>query len=128
MVSELRKSILENEDIQQEIVAVPEWGGTKLEVRGMNGKDRASFLRRSTDSEGNIAYENFYPELLIATLFDPESGEKVFEPADRDALNQKSGAALERLAIVAQRLSGLGVSDVEAAEGNSEGSQSNGST
>jgi hypothetical protein len=128
MATELRKSIFEADDIGREVVDVPEWE-VKVEVRGMNGKARATFLRRATNpADGTLEYEKFYPELLIATIHDPESGEKVFESADRDAINEKSGAALERLALVAQRLSGLGAADVEAAKGNSESSQSEGST
>lgn len=135
MASELRKKILEVDDIQVEQVLVPEWGVT-IEVRGMNGLDRAQFLRRSTNDDGQVAYERFYPELLIATCFVPPeneedergSGEKLFEPADRDALNSKAGAAIERIAAVAQRLSGLGTIDVEDAQGNSSGSPKNAST
>jgi hypothetical protein len=127
-MSELKKSILDADDIQSEIVEVPEWN-VKVEVRGMNGRDRANFLKRSTNPvDGTLDYDKFYPELLIGTLFDPETGEKVFEGPDRDSLNTKSGKALERLATVAQRLSGLGVVDVEVAKGNSDSSQSNAST
>jgi len=141
MASELRQKILEVEDIQIEIVPVTEWD-VDIEVRGMSGLERAGFLRRSTDKEGEVAFERFYPELLIATCFEPPekneegtyedvvlgTGEKLFEPADRDTLNSKSGAALERIAQVGQRLSGLGQQDVEEAEGNSNGSPKNAST
>ncbi len=128
MASELRKKILEVEDIQKEIVVVPEWGDAEIEVRGMSGLQRALFLRRSTDKDGEVAFERFYPQLLIATCFDPESGELLFDAADADTLNAKSGAALERVAQVSQRLSGLGAVDVEEAQGNSNSSPKNAST
>lgn len=127
MGSDLRKSILEADDIGEEILDVPEWG-TKLLIKGMNGKERANFLKRSMNIDGEVAFDRFYPELVIATAHDPESGDKIFEAADRDPLNTKSGAALERIATVAQRLSGLGSSDVEVVKGNSASSQSNAST
>lgn len=113
---ELRKAIFESEDIPEEVVAVPEWN-TKILVRGMNGKQRARFLRRSTDpASGQVSWESFYPELVIATAHDPDSGDQIFEEADRDTLNQKSGIALNRVAEIAQRLSGLGGDDVEEAK------------
>jgi hypothetical protein len=40
-------------------------------------------------------------------VFDPESGEQVFLPEDNDAINLKSGSALEVVANVSLRLSGL---------------------
>jgi hypothetical protein len=128
MASELRKHIFEVEDIPEEMVDVPEWD-TKILVKGMNGKGRATFLRRSSDPvSGQVSFENFYPELVIATAFDPDSGEQIFEPADRDKLNSKSGVALNRVAEVAQRLSGLGGTDVEEAKKDSPEIPSNGST
>lgn len=128
MASELRKLITEMNDIPEEMVEVPEWD-VKIMVRGMTGKGRANFLRRSTDPvTGNIQYENFYPELVIACSFDPETGEQIFDPADRDMLNSKSGMALGRVADVAQRLSGLGGDDIEEAKKDSGEIQSSGST
>ena len=127
MASELRKLVFEAEDIPEEEVTVPEWGVTIL-VRGMNGKGRANFLRRSTNAQGEVSFENFYPELVIATAFDPETGEQVFEASDREELNRKSGLALNRVAEVAQRLSGLGTADLEEAKKESEETESNGST
>jgi hypothetical protein len=116
----LRDQILNFDDIQIEKLVVSEWGGIEIEVRGMSGKERAQFLRRITGGDGEVNIERFYPELIIATVFDPESGAKVFEGADRDVINTKSGAALEKIAQVAQRLSGLGSTDVEEAAGKSE--------
>lgn len=111
----LRARILETEDLPIEIVPVPEWGGVKVEVRGMNGLDRARFMQKVAGSDG-VNFESWYPELIIATAHDPETGEKVFEKADKDPLNRKAGAALSRLGDTAARLSGLGASDVESAE------------
>jgi len=128
MASELKKSILDYEDIPEETIEIEEWGGIKLLIKGMTGKSRANFLKRASDDDGNIAYDRFYPELIIATVYDPESQEPVFEGADRTALNQKSGAALEAVARVSQRLSGLGVEDVEEAKKDSSGTKKTVST
>lgn len=111
----MRNAILAVDDIPTEMVEVPEWGVTLL-LKGMNGKQRAAFLKSATDAQGNVSFDRFYAELVIASAYDPESGEQVFEAADRDALNEKSGRALERLASVATRLSGIGGGDLEEAK------------
>lgn len=116
MASELRKTILEADDIEKETVEVPQWGVT-VEVRSMTGKQRSAFMKRvSAGGSGEVDFERFFAELIIATSFDPETGEQLFEAADRDALNQKSGAALQLLADPAMKLSGLDSGAVEAAK------------
>ena len=114
MAGELRKTILEADDIATEIVEVPEWG-TSIEVRGMDGKERAKLLKGAATG-GEINMEKWFPDLLIATVYDPATGEKVFEPADRDAINHKSGAAIAAIADVSARLSGLGETDMQLAK------------
>lgn len=114
MAGELRKTILEADDIAAENIEVEEWGIT-IQVRGMSGKERAKLLKGATTG-GEVNMEKWFPDLLIATVHDPETGEKVFEPADRDALNAKSGSAIAAIADVAARLSGLGETDVQLAK------------
>jgi hypothetical protein len=114
MASELRKTILETEDLQKELVHVPEWD-VDVEVRSMTGKERARIMRVAAEGT-TVNLERWFPEIVIASAYDPDTGEKLFEPADRDALNAKNGAALNRLAVVGQRLAGLMESDVEAAK------------
>ena len=129
MASELRSKILEADDIEEETITVDQWGGIELLIVGMSGKARANFLKRSSRG-GEVDLERFYPELIITTAHDPETRERVFEDADRDAISAKSGAALEQVAQVALRLSGMAARSVEEAvedlsEAPSEGSTSN---
>lgn len=115
----LREQIIKADDITSETVDVPEWN-VKVEVRTLSGRDRAKMLKSHMDSEGVLDIEKLYPALLIAAVFDPDSGDKVFTEFDYDVLNNKSGAALERVAQVAIRLSGLGGEAVaEAGKGSS---------
>lgn len=102
----LRDKILGAQDITSETVTVPEWDVT-VEVRGLTGTQRARLLKNGFEANGAVNFERLYPELVIASTFDPESGERIFSEADRDALNDKSGAALERIAQAAMRVSGL---------------------
>lgn len=129
MASELRATVLESDDIESEEITIDQWGVTLL-VKGMSGGDRAKFIKRSSRG-GEVDLERFYPEVVIATCFDPANpDEKVFEPADRDALSAKSGAALEQVATMALRLSGMTQTAVKdevesLREAPSEGSTSN---
>ena len=116
MASELRTQILKADDIGTEPLDVPEWN-VKLEIRGMNGKARAKSMRAaSAGPEGAADFEQFFADLIIASSFDPETGEQVFDPADRDAINSKSGAAINRISEIAMRLSGLTDAAVKQAE------------
>ena len=116
MASKLREQILNTNDIQTELVYVDAWK-VDVEVRGMTGKERAKILN---DLKGQLDFERMYPQIVISSTYDPETGEKVFEWADIDMLNSKSGAALEKIAGVALQLSGLKDGQVAEAEKNSE--------
>lgn len=105
-MSELRNSIFAKNDIPSEQVDIPEWGIT-LEVRGMTGADRTRILDLAVGTSGKVDLAIVYPEIVIGTCFDPETGEKVFEPGDRDAILAKSAQAIDRIAQVGMRLSGF---------------------
>lgn len=103
----IRELIFSKHDIPTEQVEVPEWGIT-LEVRGMTGEDRIRIIARATDTETGMAnLQMVYPEIVIACTYDPETGERVFEDGDRDALMSKSAQAIDRLANPGMTLSGL---------------------
>lgn len=115
----LKDAIFSADDIDRELVEVPEWGVT-VEVRAMSTGDRARAMQHWTDEEGKVDVGAFYPNLLVASVFDPETGETVFDPDDVEKLNAKSAAVIERLAQVAVRLSGMNPEAVdEAGEGSS---------
>jgi hypothetical protein len=126
-LANLREKILGASDIRREQVHVPEWE-VEVEVRGLTGAQRARLMKNSVDAKGAVDFERMYPELLIASTFEPETGEPLFTAADRDALSAKSGAALERIAQAAMRLSGLNPGAAENAEKNSEATPSDAST
>jgi hypothetical protein len=113
----LREKILQKQDHASEIVHVPEWD-VKLEVRSLSGKERAWLIQHHTLANGKPDLEKMLPALIISTAYDPETGEKVFNPADRDAVNQKNGFILERLADVSMRVNKLRPEDLKEAEKN----------
>jgi hypothetical protein len=102
----LREKILNMSDVKKELVEIEEWE-CKVEVRSLSGKERAKISSSAVDGNGKVDMENMYPTILIASCFDPETGEKLFTEGDRDILNTKNASALEKIAVVAMRLSGL---------------------
>jgi len=116
-------------DVPHEDVMVPEWGGT-VRVRGMTGIERDEFEASIVTGRGrtrDVNMRNIRAKLVSLCVVDPTSGERLFSKADVDALGQLSAAALDRVADVARRLSGLTAEDEERLAGNSGSDQSDGS-
>ena len=65
----LREQILEHDDLEEEVVDVPQWEA-KVLIRGMDGKSRAKFLRSVTnkDGSGDVDIAKFYPALIIHNI------------------------------------------------------------
>jgi hypothetical protein len=98
------------DDIQEEDVEVPEWGG-KVRVRGMTGTQRDKWendLLRVRGNKRSLDLQNARARLVARTCVQP-----VFSVADAEWLGMKSAAALERVFDVARRLSGLTDTDIE---------------
>lgn len=102
----IRDQILAVQDIPSEVVDVPEWG-VKIEVRGMTGAERTRIMDKATSSGKDVNLQFVYPEIVIATAFDPDTGKQIFVPEDKDVLLSKSANALDRIAMVGMRLSGF---------------------
>jgi hypothetical protein len=120
-----RDEILGVEDLQSEVVEVPEWGGAVM-VRSMTGKERSQYEAGMYDQSGKgrvLKLENLYAKLVALTVVD-EDGKRIFSMKDAELLGEKSAGALSRVAQVSMRLSGLEASDLEEIAKNSESSQS----
>lgn len=113
----IRDKILAVSDIKAEAVYISEWDVT-VEVRGMTGQQRGAFLQQVIDKQGKMDFSKMYPLLVIMSVYDPETGQPVFLGGDLDAIAGKSGAVLEKLSQVAQRLSGLNPEAIGEAEKN----------
>ena len=102
-----RDKILQADDIEEEIVDVPEWD-VKILLRAMNGQQQVRYAETVRgDSKGFM-----YADILMVTAYDPETRELIFDPADREALSLKSGGVLNRLGMKVLVLSGT---DIETA-------------
>lgn len=126
-MSNLSAKIFAAADIESELVEVAQWDVTLL-VKSITAKDRAVMISGSVENNGDFRLEEILPDLVIAACYDPETGEKVFQPQDRDALMAKSAAPIEQLAQVAMRLSGMDEEAVDAAGKGSTPTQSDASS
>lgn len=104
----LRDTILGADDLGETTVDVSEWGVTIL-IRGMDGLTRTKVQKIATsgDPYGNA-------DILILVARDPDTGDLIFDKADREALAGKSGAAVEHVVLEAIRLSGTSIDDAVA--------------
>ncbi|GFH38918.1 hypothetical protein [Streptomyces pacificus] len=126
-----KDAILAADDRQWEDVPVPEWGGT-VRVLGLSGTERNAYQSSlivigSNGKPQRVNLEDQLAKLASRTLVG-EDFERLFTDKEVKALGKKNGRVLERVAKVAQRLSGLSEGAVEDAAGNSAAAQSGAST
>jgi hypothetical protein len=109
-----RDAILAAQDLKNEKVEVPEWGGYVF-VRCMTGTERDAFENEAYVVKGKnveINPENFRARLLVKVLAD-EQGKRIFTDEDLISLGAKSARILDRLFAVATRINGLSREDVK---------------
>ena len=118
-MSSLKERIKAADDIQSEVVHVPEWD-LDVEVRGMDGRGRAEYMATAYDDEGKPIHGETLVGIVVATCYDPESGERLFDASDKEWLAGKSGAALNQLGLVGMRLSGITAAEKDDIKNDSE--------
>ena len=117
-----KTAILAAQDLQTEDVEVPEWGGA-VRVRSFTGRERDAFessMVRGDGRDRKVDLTNMRARLVGLTVID-ETGQRLFTDEEVDLLGAKSGAALDRVFAVAQKLNGLSGTDVEELSKNSSG-------
>lgn len=107
-----KDTILGCNDLQIEIVEVPEWGGS-VRVATMSAFARDRFEANISKIGGGIDMHNIRAKLAIATIVD-ENNKPLFNEKDIEKLGQKSCAALDRVFAAAQRLNLISDKDVES--------------
>ncbi len=127
MKNDIRTKIFSANDIKNELVKVEEWDVT-IKVKTLTGRQRSEMMNSALNLQtGTVDFVKMYPELLISACYDPETDEKLFTEGDMDQLNEKSGAAIEKIATVVLRLSGMDKDAAERAEKNLLNTQKNAS-
>jgi hypothetical protein len=99
----------------KEELDVPEWGGYVI-VKGLTGHERdaweASFFVNFGTRKQRATLADTRASLVQKTCIN-DDGTLQFQPSDIEWLTQKSAASLQRVFLVAQRLSGLSDDDIE---------------
>ena len=127
-----RDAILAVVDLPREEVAVPEWGGSVI-VQGLSAQQRdkvETTLRDFRDGEVKMREKGLtdFRARIVALCVINEDGSRMFSDDDISALGKKSAIAVERVADVALRLSGMTNEAVESAEKNSDEASSDDSS
>lgn len=120
-----KELILQVQDVQIELIEVPEWGGA-VYVKGLTGAERDAFESTIIQQKGKsqtVNMRNVRAKLLQLTIVD-DKGNRLFSAEDIGALGSKSAKAIERLFEAASRLSGISAADAEELSKNSESDQS----
>lgn len=103
--------ILECSDLEEEVVEVPEWGGS-VRVRSFS-KALQQQIRKDAKIAGEIDSDRLELLLFISGVVEPK-----FSPDQYEQLRKKNAKALDRVLKVLNRLSGLGEEALEEAKTN----------
>ena len=112
-----RDQILQAQDLRSEEVSVPEWGGV-IRVRELAAGERERIAGLVTAHDGRSR------EIMVALTAIDGDGNQLFSLDDIEELAKKGEAAIQRVAEVASRLSGIGKAAEAQAEKNSDPSRS----
>lgn len=124
----LRDQIVAANDRTTRQVEVPEWGVT-VELRSMTAGQRIAMYQSAYDpNSGQTDLKTLYPAVLTACVFDPKTKQPVFAQEDAEAILDKSGVVIERIAMEAISLSGISESAVTEAGKALLGNQSDDSS
>jgi chaperonin GroEL (HSP60 family) len=111
-----KKQILAAPDIKSEEVEVPEWGGSVM-VSGMTGSQRGQYMDEIMEMRGQtqtMRLQNMQVKICALCIRD-EFGNRMFDDDEMADLGAKSAQAINTVATVAMRLSGI---DAEAEKAN----------
>lgn len=129
-----RDDILRADDLPRERVAVPEWGNAEVIVRALTAAERdvynSALFQVRTKTRGKDPEVVYNPQnataRLVAMALVDEQGARLFKDSEAETLARKNARALERIAAVARRLSGIDEESQVELEGNFKTAQSAG--
>lgn len=106
-----RDAILKANDIKTIDIDVPEWGGS-VRVATISGAARDRFETSMVNKNGSLNSVNLRAKLVAACVVD-DKGNLLFKESDIDELGKKSCIALNRVFQAAQKINGMGNSEIE---------------
>lgn len=113
----IKDKIKQAGDLEREVVDIPEWDVT-VEIRSMSARQRALMANFTEldDQSNSDRQEALWGFLLTACVFDPTSGNPVFDEDDLDWLfTDKSFAVIDRLTTKCLTVSSVLKDSVDAA-------------
>lgn len=120
-----KDQILVRRDLPREVVPVPEWITPAIPepcvlLQGLSAGEADSFVGslQKTDGKRTIIDREHYCAQLLSRCIVNEQGERLLTAADVLLLSQQSAVPIQRLAGIAERLSGLQAQAVEQAAKN----------
>lgn len=105
-----REQVLAAPDRPEQVVDVPEWGGS-VKIRALSLEAFRRIQASNVDAAGELDSFAAMQHVLVEGIVEPE-----LEPADVQAMGQRSVAPVSRLAVAIVRLSGADDSFIQAAE------------
>lgn len=117
-----RDAILRHRPPRYEDVPVPELATKEdpkpvARIQALTASEVDRFLGSLWGPDGKYNRTDYAAKLLVLSWVD-EQGKRVLTDGDVAALGQQESGVVQRLAIVAERLSGLQAKQVESAAGN----------
>ena len=108
----ITQKILDFAKIAEKTIHVPEWDVTIL-VKGLTVQ-QVGDLQKQAKGDGDL----LAVLMIIASVHDPETGQRVFEPAHRDSLLNSSNGVVAALVREVSEMSALTPESLKAAEKN----------
>lgn len=113
-----RDAILALQDVKDQVVKIPEWGG-EVRVRAMTAGARDAFEQDAFEASRDKKPLGNIRARLVARCVIDEQGNPLFADADIEALGKKSAAAMDRIYEAVLRMNAMRESDIEELEKNS---------
>lgn len=120
--TKMREKILSRQSKRKEkVVHIPEWDMDVLLI-ALSGVDRGDYFAFVADVSKQYSgtgefFKRVWFEQVRLACHDPESRERIFQPADRDTfMSDEDGALIETLAATVRELSSINADVVEEAK------------
>jgi hypothetical protein len=96
MMDKLREKIL-NVKAKEEVINVPEWG-VDVKIKELTAKDKYDISSKTTNMKtGVVDISRMAAEFIIACTYDPETGERLFEKTDVEAIGNMPSSGIDKV-------------------------------
>lgn len=109
----LRDKILHLDDTRRVVQHVAEWD-CDVQVRSMSARTRMRLLEHLKQDPDDVGLQVL---VLVATCYDPETGNRLFEESDAAWLVEKHAGVIQQLANAGLRISGMMSGSVDEGKG-----------